>query len=146
MAGVTIDLGGALRGDMGSSTGFGVFAERAFRDPYQQTAYTSLDLRFDFSQRSGPMTSPDTLGVATGLWHNITLPDSTFRFGFDERVEVRTGDLAGRAWDRFGLATDLGMALGLRAAPVDIGVRLEQWLAGGVHDTRALFELRLRLF
>jgi tetratricopeptide (TPR) repeat protein len=146
MAGVAIDLGGALRGDMGSSIGVGVFAARAFSDPYQQSAHTTLGLRFDYNQRSGPMTSPDTLGVATGLWRNIALPDATFRFGFDERVEVRTGDLAGRAWDRFGLATDLGIALGLRAAPVDVGVRLEQWLAGGVRDTRALFELRLRLF
>jgi tetratricopeptide (TPR) repeat protein len=145
MAGVAIDLGGALRGDMGSSIGLGAFAERAFRDPYEQPAYTALDLRFDYNQRSGPMTSSDTLGVAAGLWRNITLPGSTLRFGFDERVEVRTGDLVGRAWDRFGVATDLGIALGLRAAPLDIGVRAEQWLAGGIHDTRALFELRLRL-
>jgi tetratricopeptide (TPR) repeat protein len=145
MAGVAIDLGGDLRGEMGSSIGLGAFAERAFSDPYEQPAYTTLDLRFDYNQRSGAMTSPNTLGVAAGLWRNITLPDSTFRFGFDERAEVRTGDVAGR-WDRFGLATDVGIALGLRAAPIDIGVRLEQWLAGGAHDSRALFELRLRLF
>ncbi|MEO8840837.1 MAG: tetratricopeptide repeat protein [Kofleriaceae bacterium] len=145
MAGVALELGGALRGDMGSSIGIGTFAERAFRDPYERAAYTTLDLRFDYHQRSGPMTSPDTLGVAAGLWRNIALPDSTFRFGFDERVELRTGDLAGRAWDRYGVATDLGIALGLRSAPVDIGIRVEQWLAGGAHDSRALFELRLRL-
>jgi tetratricopeptide (TPR) repeat protein len=132
-------------GDMGTSIGFGAFVDHALSDPYERPSYSSLEVRADLVQRGGSSTAGTSADVGLGLWRNFVRDSETFRLGASSHVERRFGDAAERMWDRYGLAIDLAAAVGFRSAPIDLGVRLEQWVLGGVHDTRGVLELRVRI-
>jgi hypothetical protein len=80
--------------------------------------------------------------VSAGLWRHLpAFSAASLALGLEERAELRFGDpMTGRA-----LATDVSAVLGLYEAPLDLGVRVEQWYAGS-SATRALLEIRVRLF
>ena len=140
--GFAIDLGAAMHGELGSSVGLGLYVDHALSEPYHARQYTAFEFRADFDQRSGAMSGGTSFSMAAGLWRNLVSNGiGTLRYGLDGRTEVRLGDCA---CDRVGVGVDAGVALGLRAAPIDLGVRVQQWLVGG-YDSRAILELRVRL-
>jgi tetratricopeptide (TPR) repeat protein len=137
-AGLAIDYGATLRGSLGGSIGLGAFAQRAFDNPDDQRNYSFVELRADWNQA----VTSEAGSVSAGLWrHFDAFSAASLALGVDERAELRFGDpMAGTA-----LATDASAVLGLHEAPLDLGVRVEQWYAGAT-ATRALLEIRVRLF
>ena len=137
-AGVAIDYGATLRGSLGGSIGLGAFAQRSLGNIVERGSYSFIEARADWIQS----VASDAGSVSAGLWcHLPAFSAASLALGLDERAELRVGDpMTGRA-----LATDVSAVLGLYEAPLDLGVRVEQWYAGS-SATRALLEIRVRLF
>jgi hypothetical protein len=135
-----LGVGGTLHGDMGSSLTLGLGGSYALLDKL------ALVTRVDWSQRGGIATAPNTLGASFGLMTKVLDgPSASLGLGTNERVEVRIGDQMDRTWDRVGIAGELASELILHDAPVGIGARIEQWMVGGMHDTRAVIDFTVEL-
>lgn len=135
--GLAIDYGATLHGSLGGSIGLGAFGQRAFAVT-DRGELSFVEARIDWNQA----VTTETAAVAGGLWrHFAAFSAASLAVGVDERAELRFGDpMAGTA-----LATDASAVLGLYEAPLDLGLRVEQWYAGS-NATRALLEIRVRLF
>ena len=137
-AGIAIDYGATLRGSLGGSIGLGAFAQRSFGAADPRGPYSFVEARIDWNQS----VASDAGSLSAGLWRHLpALRAASLSLGVDERGEVRFGDPMSGA----SLATDVSAVLGLYEAPLDLGVRVEQWYAGS-NATRALLEIRVRLF
>lgn len=135
--GLAIDYGATLHGSLGGSIGLGAFGQRAFGTA-EDGDFNVVEGRVDWNQA----VTTEAAALAAGLWrHFDAFSAASLAVGVDERAELRFGDpKTGTA-----LATDLSAILGLHEAPLDLGVRVEQWYAGS-SATRALLEIRVRLF
>jgi hypothetical protein len=135
--GLAIDYGATLRGSLGGSIGLGAFGQRAF-GTVDDGDFSFVEARVDWNQA----VTTETAALSAGLWrHCDAFSAASLAVGVDERAELRFGDpMSGTA-----LATDVSAVLGLHEAPLDLGVRVEQWYAGS-SATRALLEIRVRLF
>ena len=136
--GLAIDYGATVHGSLGGSIGLGAYVHRTLGSPDPHRAFTFAEARVDWTQQ----VSAETAAAAAGVWRSFdALSAASLSLGIDERAELRFGDpMAGAA-----LATDVGAVLALYEAPLELGVRVEQWYAGSA-ATRALLEIRVRLF